>query len=89
MADDQRSDTDMENTESSKAKKATTYTKEQREAITKVRKCGPKDYYGILGLEPSCAQPKITKAYKDLSRLIHPDKNKFSDATRAFKSWLL
>jgi hypothetical protein len=67
--------------EHTKAKK---YTKEQREAITRVRKYRKDDYYHILDLEETCSDRKVTNAYRKLSMLTHPDKNKFKDATKAF-----
>jgi DnaJ domain len=65
--------------------KATKYTKEQREAVTRIRKLLEDDYYGILGLEETCSEREIKKAYKTLSILTHPDKNKFKDASEAFR----
>jgi hypothetical protein len=73
----------------SEHKKATVYTQEQRQAVTKVRKCGVKDYYGMLGLEKLCSERDIEKAYKKLSSLTNPNKNKFKDAKIAFKSSLI
>jgi hypothetical protein len=66
--------------------KATRYTKEQREEVTRVRKCSKKDYYAILGLEQNCTGIEVKKAYKKLLLLTHPDKNKYKDAGKAFKS---
>jgi DnaJ family protein B protein 12 len=66
--------------------KATRYTKEQREEVTRVRKCPKKDYYAILGLEENCSRAEVKKAYKKISLLTHPDKNKYKDAEKAFKS---
>lgn len=66
--------------------KATRYTKEQREEVTRVRKCPKKDYYAILGLEQNCSGTEVKKAYRNLSLLTHPDKNKYKDAEKAFKS---
>jgi hypothetical protein len=85
----QESDNDEESGEdesSAEHTKATRYTKEQREEVTRVRKCSKKDYYAILGLEGNCSGIEVKKAYKKLSLLTHPDKNKYKDAEKAFKS---
>lgn len=64
----------------------TTHTKEQREAISRVLKFHEKNYYRILKLPQSCQAKDIKKSYRELCLAIHPDKNKFSDASKAFKS---
>ncbi|GMI25557.1 hypothetical protein TrRE_jg90, partial [Triparma retinervis] len=33
------------------------------------------DHYKVLGLQPTCSQSSIKKAYKALALLHHPDKN--------------
>jgi hypothetical protein len=66
--------------------KATRYTKKQKEEITRVRKYPKKDYYAILGLEENYSRTKIKKAYKKILLLTHPDKNKYKDTKKAFKS---
>jgi hypothetical protein len=67
-------------------KEPTKYTKTQREAITKVLQCHEEDYFRILDLPESCTLKDVKNRYKKLSLVIHPDKNDFSDATRAFRS---
>jgi hypothetical protein len=64
----------------------TKFTRGQREAITKVLQRSSNDYYGILGLKRSCTPDKIKSAYRKLSQLTHPDRNKFKDSTKAFQS---
>ncbi|KFY31835.1 hypothetical protein V493_00753 [Pseudogymnoascus sp. VKM F-4281 (FW-2241)] len=72
------------NSKPSNPPKPTTYTKEQREAINRVLKLPENHYYRILGLLQSCTEEEIKKRYHKLCLLIHPDKNKFSDASKAF-----
>ncbi|KAI8049531.1 DnaJ domain-containing protein [Syncephalis plumigaleata] len=44
------------------------------------------DFYGILGLERTCAQNEIRRAYISRSRIIHPDKMRNSESsTQAFQ----
>nr|XP_043628398.1 J protein JJJ2-like [Erigeron canadensis]XP_043628399.1 J protein JJJ2-like [Erigeron canadensis] len=44
-----------------------------------------KDWYGILKIEPSADDISIKKQYRKLALVLHPDKNKFSGSTDAFK----
>ncbi|KAD0845380.1 hypothetical protein E3N88_43631 [Mikania micrantha] len=44
-----------------------------------------KDWYGILKIEPNADDMSIKKQYKKLALILHPDKNKFSGSTDAFK----
>ncbi|KAA8652793.1 hypothetical protein EYZ11_012142 [Aspergillus tanneri] len=73
------------NSPGTKTHRAGQYTLEQREAVTTVRNCSDKDYYGILGLQNTCTRKDICTAYRKLAFLTHPDQNKFEDAEIAFK----
>ena len=44
-----------------------------------------KDLYKILGIDKSCNENDIKKAYKKLAFQYHPDKNKSSDAESKFR----
>lgn len=44
-----------------------------------------KNYYEILGLQESCSQDDIKKAYKRLAMKYHPDRNKSDNAEEKFK----
>lgn len=44
-----------------------------------------KDWYAILKVEPSADEASIKKQYRKLALILHPDKNKFSGSTDAFK----
>ncbi|GAB7348146.1 hypothetical protein MBLNU459_g6162t1 [Dothideomycetes sp. NU459] len=64
------------------------FTVEQKAAVVRVRKCGPTQFYDILGLESvkaTCTDAEIKKAYRKLSLLTHPDKNGYDGADEAFK----
>ena len=44
-----------------------------------------KDYYKVLGLEPTATQDEVKTAYRKLARKFHPDLNKESSAEAQFK----
>ncbi|KAJ0247093.1 Uncharacterized protein HA466_0165510 [Hirschfeldia incana] len=54
-------------------------------ASDKINRKGEADWYGVLGVDPLANDEAIKKQYKVQALLLHPDKNKFTGATEAFK----
>ncbi|XP_065063516.1 dnaJ homolog subfamily B member 14-like [Rhopilema esculentum] len=59
------------------------YTKEQADAVSRIRKC--KDFYEILNVSKNADEAELKKSYRKLALQFHPDKNKAPGATEAFK----
>ncbi|CAF0738919.1 unnamed protein product [Adineta ricciae] len=53
------------------------------DVIKRILSRNPNDYYGILGLDKRATWSDVHKAYSKLNLLVHPDKNKSPDATKA------
>ena len=45
----------------------------------------PANHYAIMGLMPNCTAAEVKKAYKQLSLILHPDRNHARGAENAFK----
>src|ERR1041384_3492547 len=51
-----------------------------------LRAMADRDYYDILGVKKTAAEDEIKKAYRNLAKKFHPDKNKGNkDAENKFK----
>lgn len=65
------------------------YTEEQVQIVKQVLRAkqgGRGAHYRILGLQTSCSESEIKKAYRKLSLKVHPDKNSAPHSDEAFKA---
>jgi hypothetical protein len=51
--------------------------------IKRILKCGPNEWYTILGVSDTCTTEEANTAYKRLARMIHPDRCHLPGATEA------
>jgi curved DNA-binding protein CbpA len=42
------------------------------------------DYFSVLGLKNTCSEREVKKAFRNLAKKVHPDKNKTTRAHKAF-----
>ncbi|CAN6675127.1 hypothetical protein TRVA0_092S00144 [Trichomonascus vanleenenianus] len=67
---------------------------ELRDAELELKKAQRKDYYKILGVDKSCSDVELKKAYRKMALKFHPDKNiedplaheKFKDVGEAYET---
>ncbi|CAA0809723.1 Heat shock protein DnaJ- N-terminal with domain of unknown function (DUF1977 [Striga hermonthica] len=69
---------------SSSAAPAAGYT-EEHVGIVKHIMTKTNDYYQILGIQRTCTNDQVCKAYKKIYLKIHPDKNHAPGANKAFR----
>ncbi|XP_074390021.1 dnaJ homolog subfamily C member 27-like, partial [Zonotrichia albicollis] len=60
------------------------FTREQADAIRRIR--GSKDSWDLLGLKPGASREEVTRAYRRLAVLLHPDKCVAPGSEDAFKA---
>ncbi|XP_068034365.1 dnaJ homolog subfamily C member 27, partial [Anomalospiza imberbis] len=60
------------------------FTREQADAIRRIR--GSKDSWDVLGLKPGASREEVTRAYRRLAVLLHPDKCPAPGSEDAFKA---
>lgn len=80
-------DTDADNpTDQDASKNKRGYDKNEYDAARQINELPDKDYYGYLGLQPSCTPAEVKSSYRKLAIMTHPDKNKYKGAKKAFQS---
>lgn len=77
---------DYYTTEQKKVDREGGCTEEQISAIENVLKCDLKEWYDILGVSDTCTTEEAHQAYKEKSLAVHPDRNRSTEATKAFQS---
>ena len=59
------------------------FTAEDAKICNEILKCT--DYYKVMGVEKTCTDNDLKKAFKKRAIKVHPDKNPYPKATDAFK----
>jgi len=72
-----RSSTDTNQPQKDRAERIT--------VIRRIRACKPHAFYEILGLDSSCSDHEIKRAFRKLAIMTHPDKTDVEGAAEAFK----
>jgi DnaJ-domain-containing protein 1 len=57
-----------------------------QEQLLRVLRCSKDTYYKILKLDENALEDNIKQAYRRISKIVHPDRNKDIHAKKAFQS---